>query len=74
MRRSRTDFFASPPFLRLFFVFFERERKAGTALFSLCDAVRNTSEAGKQHFMEESPPRAQGEKMLPPRAKIEIEV
>jgi hypothetical protein len=44
--------------LYLFFVFFERERKAGTALLSLGDAVGGISEADKQRIMEESPPRA----------------
>jgi hypothetical protein len=60
------------PSLRLFFVFFERERKAGTALLSLGDAVGGDSEAGEQRFMEEPPPRAEGEKGLPLRAKLNV--
>ena len=72
MRGSRTDFLASSPFLRLFFVFFERERKAGTALLSLCDAVGITSGADEQRFMEESAPCAEGEKGLPLRAKLDV--
>jgi hypothetical protein len=57
--------------LRLFFVFFERERKAGTALFSLSDAVGSTSEADEQRFLEESTPRAEGEKGLPLQAELD---
>jgi hypothetical protein len=55
---SRTEFPVSSPFLRLFFVFFERERKAGTTSLSLSDAVGGTSEADERRFMEEPPPRA----------------
>jgi hypothetical protein len=47
------------PFLRLFFVFFERERKDWAAMLSLGDAVGDTSEAGEQRFVEELLPRAE---------------
>jgi hypothetical protein len=72
MRGTRTDFFASSPFLRLFFVFFEQERIVGAALPSLRDAVGSTSEADEQRFMEESPSRAEGEKALPLRAELDL--
>jgi hypothetical protein len=58
--------------LRLFFVFLERERKAGAAFLSLCDAVGSTSGADEQRFMEESPPRAEGEKVLPLQAELDV--
>ena len=57
MRVARTELLASSPFLRLFFVFFERERKAGTALLSLGDAAGGASEADEQRFLEELPLR-----------------
>ena len=72
MRERRTEFFLLSPFLRLFFVFFEQERKVGTALPSLRDAVGSTSEADEQRFMEESPSRAEGEKALPLRAELDL--
>ena len=71
-RVSRTDFLTSPSSLRLFFVFFERERKAGAVLLSLIDAVWSTSGVGKQRFMEEPPPRAEGEKGLPLWPELDI--
>jgi hypothetical protein len=37
MREGRIEFAAPPPFLRLFFVFSEQERKAEAALLSLGD-------------------------------------
>jgi hypothetical protein len=58
--------------LRLFFVFFQRERKAGAALLSLGDAVGGSSEDDEQPFMEEPPPRAEGEKGLALRAELDV--
>jgi hypothetical protein len=54
----------------MFFVFFERERTDGAALLSLGDAVGDISESGEQRIVEESPPRAKGEKVLPLRAEL----
>jgi hypothetical protein len=51
--------------LRLFFVFFERERKPEAALMSLGDADEDTSKADEPRYMEELPPRAGDEKGLP---------
>jgi hypothetical protein len=58
MRGCRTEFPASSPFVRLFFVFFQRERKAGAALLFLGHAVGGTSEADEHRLIEEQPPRA----------------
>jgi hypothetical protein len=58
--------------MRLLFVFFQKDRKAGAALLSLCDAVGSTSEAVEKRFVEEPPPRAEGEKVLPLRADLDI--
>jgi hypothetical protein len=55
--------------MRLFFVFFERERKYETGFLSFDDAVEDSTEADEQRFMEESLPRAENEKGLPLRAK-----
>jgi hypothetical protein len=41
------------PFLRLFYVFFEQERKDGPALLSLGDGVEDISKADEQRFVEE---------------------
>jgi hypothetical protein len=45
--------------LHLFFVIFEQQRKAGNALLTLGDAVRETSKADLSRNMEETPPRAE---------------
>ena len=48
--------------------FFERERKAGTALLSFGDVVGETLEVGEPLNTKESPPCAGGEKGLSLRA------
>jgi len=113
MREGRIELAAPPPFLRLFFIFFEQERKAEAALLSLgvgrvtgsspvfrpgslpasmetpslaaaggsptsSGSDGGTSEAGvvatevfsdDPHYMEESPPGAEGGGELPLRAE-----
>ena len=59
MRGIHTEFPASHLYLRLFFAFFEQDRKA---MRSCCPwAMR---------YMSEPPPRARGEKGLPLRAEL----
>jgi hypothetical protein len=41
-------------------------------VLSLRDAVGSTSEDDERRFMEESPPRAEGEKVLPLRAELDV--
>ena len=40
-RELRVSCLEEGPFLRLFFVFFERERKAGTALLSVSSLIKH---------------------------------
>jgi hypothetical protein len=48
---SRTEFPASSPCLNLFFIFFERESKAGAALLSLGDALEFSAQSTPQEVV-----------------------